>query len=759
MKRGNFYFNTIFFILALISLVLPLTLLTLPFSSAIINETKQVDLAYKWLENATRGKWQTYPILDHEFALLALSYKTELKNQGLTELKKRGYPVNNPYCFGEQTVTQESQCKVKETALASFIYNQFGLDTSKINEFLLNRSSLFTQIQWYLQLDVERWLNATCNISYIKGNIEKQQTIIVHENKSVSGSGECLKAEQYWVKIDQSNDCYNANFKILCEVSDPAKPYSVSLLYKDSTQKTKWYVADLRYSVESGSSVEVSVKDVSKCLTDAIGCDYEANAIAAYVLKLQENGEYRNLLPYLRILAENNKNVNSHAWLYLITGDSSYAASILKARTLQGYWLISKFGQSYDTAINAYSLIKNFNNEYNESKTKDYLLNVQNNAGYWKCAEPGCKEVRDTAMLLYVFWPKVIPVSGGIAANECEAAGGTCFTEGECALGTIENKELSVACGTGKCCIATSSLSCYDPLISGNICSGNDKCSGITVQSLEGDCCVGQCVTPEQTCEEQYGYLCNNTRNEYCPSGYDIVAKDTSDTVQCCSLACQSCSEMEGNICGSGETCKGYQIGDCCVGTCITSKECSELNGEVCNLAGWSCRGKLIEAADTSKCCIGTCIKDCASQEGIICSENEKCEGTEINASDITWGQSCCIGECKEKGKAWIFVLIIFLILIIGGVLFYLTKKGKLKIGKKGKPPSAAPTQPAIPPAMPPRIPPIPLLPRPIPKMIPKEERIVVGEEKVKEKERPKSKTEEQFAKTIEKIKKLTEKK
>jgi len=766
MKRGN-----VFILIFVLIVLLNISILA-SFSYALINETKQIDSAYKWLEDSTKNKWQAITnIFEHETALLALSYDSNLKNQGLNSLKQKGFPSNNPYCWGEIAVTSAGQCKVKETATASFIYNQFGLNNDKINEWLLNQSLLFENIYWYLQLDIDRGLNASCNASYISGGSAVTQTITLNANKTVNvGGGACLNSYQnYWISIEKN--CYSSDFKIACEINDTTKAYRVNFLYKESENDQRWFVADKSYSVESGQSVDVSIADVSKCL--GVGtCDYESNAIAAYVLKQQNNEEYKNLLPYLKIMAETNKNV-SYAWLYLITQDSSYAQKILSVKNLQGYWLMSSFGQSYDTAVNGYSLIKNANSEYNSSQTKNYLLNVQKQQGYWQCAEQGCRLLRDTAMLLYVFWPKVAEISlgGEIAANACEETGGVC--ESECVAGSIENPLLSGACGTGaKCCLATSSLSCYDALINGKICTGEERCIGQTIQTAEGDCCYnGTCQSATQTCADQSGYICDNAKGEYCSFGYEIAATDTISGQQCCSIACQSCADIGGNKCTSEEVCQGQEIDGCCVGSCISNKECSKLGGEVCDESGWTCTGTFIETVDTTKCCTaGDCIKDCSSEGGVICLEGQTCEGDEIKASNVGTGESCCSGTCKEKGKGWLIFLIILLVIIIGGVLFYLFKTGKIKLpkrGEKGKPPAAAGAtgMPAIPPARPgptPFAPPTtmrpmpPMLPRPIPRMMPKEEAIKKEEGAMPAKAKEKTKTEEQLAKTLEKVRKLT---
>ena len=46
-------------------------------------------------------------------------------------------------------------------------------------------------------------------------------------------------------------------------------------------------------------------------------------------------------------------------------------------------------------------------------RAKEWLLETQTSAGYWDSIDPGKEKIRDTAFILWVFWPDVCSTSGG----------------------------------------------------------------------------------------------------------------------------------------------------------------------------------------------------------------------------------------------------------------------------------------------------------------------------------------------------------
>ena len=75
---------------------------------------------------------------------------------------------------------------------------------------------------------------------------------------------------------------------------------------------------------------------------------------------------------------------------------------------------------------------------------------------------------------------------------------------------------------------------------------------------------------------------------------------------------------------------------------CISDIECSEAGGN--SLSGFSCPG-------LSVCCTkDTPSQTCFELSGEICASSETCDGfLEYGASDLSPGESCCVGTCEES--------------------------------------------------------------------------------------------------------------
>lgn len=84
--------------------------------------------------------------------------------------------------------------------------------------------------------------------------------------------------------------------------------------------------------------------------------------------------------------------------------------------------------------------------------------------------------------------------------------------------------------------------------------------------------------------------------------------------------------------------------------------------------------------------------KTCNELEGMVCEENEECEGTEVNAKDSV----CCLGVCEEVQESSIGMIIGWgiIILVVGFLVWFFLKKYKkakkpvnlLKIAKGKRP-------------------------------------------------------------------------
>jgi len=172
---------------------------------------------------------------------------------------------------------------------------------------------------------------------------------------------------------------------------------------------------------------------------------------------------------------------------------------------------------------------------------------------------------------------------------------------------------------------------------------------------------------------------CNNLEGEI------LEEYSCSGALVCCDREriLETCAEQEGEICSSGETCRGG-----------TTVDASDLGiGESCCLVG-SCE----EVQE---------ISDCELSGGVCrlyqCDENEEesFEDCEISS------EVCCVKETRvQRSYVGIIVFGVLIVLVILGIVFReklrpLWLKLKSKFGKgKGKP------GPGVGPGMPPRFPP-----------------------------------------------------
>ncbi len=74
---------------------------------------------------------------------------------------------------------------------------------------------------------------------------------------------------------------------------------------------------------------------------------------------------------------------------------------------------------------------------------------------------------------------------------------------------------------------------------------------------------------------------------------------------------------------------------------CLSSISCSKAGGE--ELDDYSCAMPYV-------CCSEELVQPtCSAQEGEICSDTETCDGASVDASDLSYGETCCIGgSCEE---------------------------------------------------------------------------------------------------------------
>lgn len=678
--------------------------------------------AYNWLTANVRNKWDDLTTKEHAFALLALKCNSSLINSGISSLNKKAFLGPTTKCWGISGTTQvQDACKVTETALAKIALDSLGKDTTNITNWLLGQKIFFKGIDWFMQIDTDRGYNATCYIGYEGGNT----TVKINKDKTLSNlsNTDCFylfpsnKQDKYWLKI--KSDCYEKAFKVRCFISDESKLFKVNFLYKKSeTAGAEWHVSPDLWKEASGHTIEANIK--SYCLSNPSSsnkCDYEGTAWATYALKQTEfPEEYSGFIPYLIIESKetSNKGYFPQALLYLI-GLEGYGSAIESSQNLDGFWMTTgtKYGQFYDTALAGLTGKGNLGSD--EGGARHYLINnpgfkQQGNLRYWKCSESCpdcCKEIRDTAFLLWSFWPDLCPgitlnissceeqgfdyscnetcgpdeievynLSCGFgltcckkvsAAEDCSSYGGTC--KDTCANDEFELWKYSTYCpGWEYCCKKYSESSCNET--GGSICSFDETCSGTNVTTQDGNCCLGSCIS-------------GNISQGYCSD----VGTECNPNEVCL-------NDVTWNIVGFTKT---LDSDLCCVGSnvkCVQNVSCSEI-GQECSV-GEECVGTGVEETrDVKDCCVGECLASCSSQGGTVCNANEKCTGTFISSKE----GSCCInGECKKQRSLWWIWLLI--LIIIGGIAFYFfkfkkkEKKKPFEFGMPGIRPIRRPTRP-----------------------------------------------------------------
>lgn len=179
-------------------------------------------------------------------------------------------------------------------------------------------------------------------------------------------------------------------------------------------------------------------------------------------------------------------------------------------------------------------------------------------------------------------------------------------------------------------------------------------------------------------------------------------------------------------------------------GYCMSAMTCQEIGGEKLD---YYCFGAYV-------CCDREqVLETCAEKEGEICESGETCSGTTVDASDLDYGETCCIGgdceepqpeseceqydgicrsyECEEDEEEasytcddygdiccvekapkpernywWIWVLLLLIVLVVLGIVFKdklkaFLRKIKSKFGKS-KPGRGVIQKPKFPPRMPP---------------------------------------------------------
>jgi len=454
--------------------------ITIDTSDEIDTTDEKVDLAYECLENLVGNRTCDKLSLEEMiFTVMAIGdCKSELKDES-----------NNNQCW------PKSGCNIKSTAQAILALDRAGSSTSDAEDWLLSQNQIPPELEWYLQIDSLE--ETICSITY-SGNT---YDVSIGEDKEIgSGAGSCLSLSErgLWLKVGASQTCYDYEYEISCD-----KSFSTSLLFKKQGSSLLHVLEGTQTASASGTTTE---KVNSACFAQSGACSYEGSLWATLILDYLDE-DVEAYLSYLISMAEDNDEVLSDTFLYLLTGSTDFKTSLLEQQINNQYWDVSR-DKFYDTALALYA----FPHETPQEKTSsmDWLLEpgVQDDDGCWK------GNIRNTAFLLYSIWPEGISGNGGnggittvycepnyfcMPAIDCEGVSGNILSDYSCD-------------GTAKCCDTPLSLeSCSD--LGGEVCNKDTEfCTGHSAEALDTDldsvCCIGgHCEDNEapSECELAFG--------------------------------------------------------------------------------------------------------------------------------------------------------------------------------------------------------------------------------------------------------------
>ena len=433
-------------------------------------EQEKVNEAYSCLTDKVSGKCSSLSVEEKIFSVLAV-------NQCSSELMTQS--SNSGECWS----LSGSSCNVKITAQALLALDKTGSNT-KAQNWLFSKNKTPTELTWYLQIESPE--PTTCSIKYSG----LSYNVGIDEDKKISSNaGSCLVLAQdnYWLRI--SPTCYDRNFSISCDQS-----FLTNLLFKKTTSLTINVMEETSSAAASGTTTE---KVESSCFSTGNSCDYEGTLWASLVLDSQGE-DVSAYLPYLIIMADDNKRFLPEAFLYALTANPEYKISLLSKQKSSQWWMESG-DKYYDTALALYPLQQEIPVE--KTNSKEWLLSSQDSNGCWE------GNTRNTGFILASIWPRQ---SGGTGTGElpdCEDQGYYCSSSAS-ACDSQLLPEFSCPGSLQKCCTTQPILETCSEL-GGSICSSNERCVGGTVVDASGlssqelCCAEGSCESISDTAESE----------------------------------------------------------------------------------------------------------------------------------------------------------------------------------------------------------------------------------------------------------------
>lgn len=457
------------------------------YSATFNLNASKLDLAADCI-NKKAGNCVSLSIPEIAFTILARP-AANVSDACIKVLKSR--LINNE-CFGT------SSCSIKDTGLAILALDSVGEDTSKAEEWLVNRSRVSRELNWILELDTDLGLEMACTIGY-RGNEYKVN--MMADKKFDADAGPCLTRENngLWLKI--SDSCYDADFAVTCDQNFK----SVILGYDPVENK---FLVPL--TKEGAAFATVTQKVNAKCLSTSSTCTYEDNlwAVLALYKKGKDVSEY---LPYLKTLSDKNKKYLPNSFLYMVTGDETDGNALVKEQRLGNYWEAdgTPYNRFYDTALGLLALT---------GTSQDIISATQGRMIFSQDGKTGCwnNNLRDSAILLWALkgWHSAGgpgPGPGpGPGIEDCIDSGFYCLQREECAQNDMLDNYQCL--GIKVCCRNQILKTCEAE--GGNKCNTDETCTGLEKDSLDGPCCLspGICekIVSAPQCEQE-GNTCQDS--------------------------------------------------------------------------------------------------------------------------------------------------------------------------------------------------------------------------------------------------------
>ncbi len=478
---------------ALILLVLLLSSLVVAqnaTNSTNVNSGNVIDKAYQCLQTQVNNKEQdSLSLQESVFGVLALGSNSKL----ILSIESKSQNENH---------WADTSNKIKDTSQVLLAYKRINKNTDSIVSWLKSNERTATDLTWYLEMDIDNHIPAQCTVT--RG--DEQKTISVNQDMTLSGNtGSCLTIAQegFWLKV--SNFCIDQNFSISCD-----QDFTTSTLYQRAGSTTI-FVSPNAHSAPLGGTTQESFN--SKCFsTSSSGCDYEGTLWAALALGTL-NKDISDYLPYLLALSESNQRYLPSSFLYSLTNGQDQYSQLIQSQQQSKYWQApnTQNNRYYDSALAILALQGSGATELSNSQS--YFESVVTPEGCWNN-----NNIRDTGFLLYAGWPRYMPstiggTNGTGASQSCSERGYTCSSPFVCQdLGGSVYEQYS--CSSGVCC-SKSAVQESCSIQNGKLCTSSETCSGTTVQSTDGSCCLGSCNPPSQADEcQQAGGNCWSSCNE-----------------------------------------------------------------------------------------------------------------------------------------------------------------------------------------------------------------------------------------------------